>query len=107
MNHNRCRVDATTDMQHNGASNSEGRTFASDAAHRLVVYRVVSDGAGERIDPVSNPVSISLTGTRIIGEVSLDGARVIGEGGWADPRLMLPLADHSESFASWVDAGRD
>jgi len=40
---------------------------------------------------VSNPVSISLTGTRIIGEVSLDDTRVLGEGGWADPRLMFPL----------------
>ncbi len=40
---------------------------------------------------MSTPVSISLTGTRIIGEVSLDDTRVIGEGGWADPRLVLPL----------------
>jgi len=40
---------------------------------------------------VSNPVSISLTGTRIIGELSLDENRVIGEGGWADPRLVFIL----------------
>jgi hypothetical protein len=40
---------------------------------------------------VSNPVSISLTGTRIIGEVSLDNTRIASEGGWADPRLVLPL----------------
>lgn len=38
-----------------------------------------------------NPVSISLTGTRIIGEVSLDDTRVAGEGGPAEPRLVLPL----------------
>ncbi len=59
--------------------------------YRLVIYHVLSDGAEERIDLVSNPVSISLTGTRMIGEVSLDAARVIGEGGSADPRLMFPL----------------
>ena len=40
---------------------------------------------------MSDHVSISLTGTRIIGEVSLDDIRVTGEGGWADPRLVLPL----------------
>ncbi len=40
---------------------------------------------------MSNPVSISLTGTRIIGELSLDDTRVTGEGGWADPRLVFPL----------------
>jgi hypothetical protein len=59
--------------------------------HRLVVYRLISDGVGKRIVPLSNPVSISLTGTRIIGEVSLDDTRVTGEGGWADPRLVFPL----------------
>lgn len=64
---------------------------AFSTEYRLVTYRVLSDGAEERIDPVSNPVSISLTGTRIIGEVSLDATRVIGEGGSADPRLMFPL----------------
>lgn len=40
---------------------------------------------------MSNPVSISLTGTRIIGELSLDESRVAGEGGWADPRLVFIL----------------
>lgn len=40
---------------------------------------------------MSNPVSISLTGSRIIGELSLDDSRVSGEGGWAEPRLVFPL----------------
>jgi len=64
MNHNGCRVDTTTDMQHNGDGNSGGRRLSRVTQSIVwscsVTCRMVL--AGKRIDPVSNPVSISLTG---------------------------------------------
>lgn len=40
---------------------------------------------------MSNPVTISLSGSKTIGEVDLDTDQITGEGGPADPRLKLPL----------------
>jgi hypothetical protein len=40
---------------------------------------------------MSNPTQLSLTGSRIIGQVAVDANRTMAEGGPIDPRLVLQL----------------
>lgn len=40
---------------------------------------------------MSNPAQLSLTGSRIFGQVAVDANRTAGEGGPTDPRLVLQL----------------
>jgi len=51
----------------------------------------IRDGGGGRLNKDMIATGNSKIGSMLVGEARLDPAAIWGEGGWSDPRLVVPV----------------